>query len=273
VTAASPSLDGRAAIVTGAGGFIGRAIAHALAGRGARIAVADCDAARADEACEALRAAGASALPVVVDVSEEAQVASLVARTVEAFGRLDVLVNAAAELRPEIALRDVDVVSMDQAVWDRVMAVNLRGPMFACKHAIPAMAGHPGSIVNVASVQALDGYSFLTAYGVSKAALVALTKYVATRHGRDGVRCNAVAPGLIPHAGLRRNFSQELIDGVLRHNLVPHHGDVEDVARAVAYLAGDESRFVTGQLLVVDGGYTTHSPSYAETSPEGTGPR
>ena len=270
---AAASLDGRVAIVTGGGGFIGGAISQALALRGARIAVADCDLARAGEACEALRAAGASALPVGVDVGEEAQVRALVERTLGAFGRLDVLVNAAAELRPEIALRDTDVVAMDQAVWDRVMAVNLRGPMFACKHAIPAMAGHAGSIVNVASVQALDGYTFLTAYGVSKAALVSLTRYVATRHGRDGVRCNAVAPGLIPHAGLRKNFSQELIDGVLRHNLVPYHGDVDDIAQAVAYLAGDESKFVTGQLLVVDGGYTTHSPSYAEQSPEGTGSR
>jgi len=267
------SLDGRAAIVTGGAGFIGRAIARELAGRGARIAIADTDAARAAEACEELRGGGASAIPVATDVSEEAQLRALVERTLGAFGRLDVLVNAAAELRPEIALRDVDVVSMEQAVWDRVMAVNLRGPMLACKHAIPAMAGHAGSIVNVASVQALDGYAFLTAYGVSKAALVALTRYVATRHGRDGVRCNAVAPGLIPHAGLRKHFSQELIDGVLRHNLVPYHGDVEDVAQAVAYLAGDESRFVTGQLLVVDGGYTTHSPSYAEAPPESGGPR
>lgn len=267
------SLDGKVAIVTGAGGWIGRAISQNLAQRGARIAVADCDAARAGEACEALRAVGASALPVVTDVCEEPQVRSLVERTLQAFGRLDVLVNAAAELRPEIALRDVDVVSMDQEVWDRVMAVNLRGPMFGCKHAIPAMAGHSGAIVNVASVQALDGYTFLTAYGVSKAALVALTRYVATRHGRDGVRCNAVAPGLIPHAGLRRNFSQELIDGVLRHNLVPYHGDTEDIAQAVGYLASDESKFVTGQLLVVDGGYTAHSPSYAEQSPEATGAR
>ena len=265
------ALDGRVAIVTGGAGFIGRAISQALARRGARVVVGDCDAARAGEACEELRASGASALPVAVDVSEESQVRALVERAVAAFGRLDVLVNAAAELRPEIALRDLDVVSMDQAVWDRVMAVNLRGPMFGCKYAIPAMAGHAGSIVNVASVQALDGYAFLTAYGVSKAALVALTRYVATRHGRDGVRCNAVAPGLIPHAGLRKHFTQELIDGVLRHNLVPYHGDVEDVAQAVAYLAGDESRFVTGQLLVVDGGYTVHSPSYAEPSPEGTG--
>ncbi len=259
------SLSGKVAIITGAGGGIGRAISLKLASGGARIVAADLDLGRAEATVAALREAGGDAIAVRVDVAVEAEIKAMVAAAVARFGGVDILVNNAAEMSPDIYIRDLGVTTMDEEVWDRTMTVNLRGPMFGCKHAVPEMIRRGGgAIVNTASVTALQGYPFMTAYGVSKAALITLTHYVATAHGKEGIRCNAVAPGTIPHPRLVAQIGTAPIDGVLPHNLLPYHGAPADIANAVGYLASDEARFVTGQVLVVDGGYTGHFPGFSE---------
>jgi NAD(P)-dependent dehydrogenase (short-subunit alcohol dehydrogenase family) len=184
---------------------------------------------------------------------------------VSAFGRLDVLHNNAAALDQNRL--DQDVVTMDLETWDRVISVNLTGPLLGCRFAIPAMLdGGSGSIVNTASAAAFYGSHSLAAYGTSKAALVALTRYVATAYGERGIRCNAVAPGVVVDRDAQAALGGPTGDRLRRYSashLVGRPGYPEEVARAVAFLASDDAAFVTGATLRVDGGFTAHSPTYA----------
>ena len=192
--------SGKVAIVTGGGSGIGRATALLLASEGARVTVADIAEPRRPRWSAAIEAAGGAARVQVVDVADADAVAAMVADTVAAFGGLDILHNNAAALDQNRV--DQDVVTMDLATWDRVMAVNLTGPMLGCRFAIPPMLERGGgSIVNTASAAAFYGSHSLAAYGTSKAGVVALTRYVATAYGERGIRCNAVAPGVVVGAG------------------------------------------------------------------------
>lgn len=255
-------LKGKAAIVTGAGGGLGRAICQTLAAQGALVIAADLNLARAEDVASQLTKEGMRAQAIASDVRKEDDIRQLITRALSAFGHLDILINNACMSDPAIAAGDINLLTLEPGVWDEIMAVNARGPMLACKHAIPAMTDG-GSIVNIVSVQALLGYDFFFAYGASKAALIALTRYVATAFGRRGIRCNAVAPGTIPHERLRAVMPQDALDDVLKHQLLPMSGEARDIAEAVAYLAGPAAKFVTGQILTVDGGYTIHHPNYS----------
>jgi NAD(P)-dependent dehydrogenase (short-subunit alcohol dehydrogenase family) len=254
--------DGKVAIVTGAGSGIGRATAEMLATEGAAVTVADIRAPAADEVVAAIVAAGGSARAQVLDVSDPVAVEALVADTVAAFGGLDVLHNNAAAL--DQSPHDSDVVAMDLATWDRVLAVNLTGPMLGCRFAIPAMVERGGgAIVNTTSVAAFYGSRSLTAYGTSKAGLIALTRYVATAFADRGIRCNAVAPGVVLAPATQEALGGPMGDR-LKHYTVSHLagrlGYPEEIARAVTYLASDDAAFITGEVLRVDGGMTAHSP-------------
>jgi NAD(P)-dependent dehydrogenase (short-subunit alcohol dehydrogenase family) len=164
-------------------------------------------------------------------------------------------------MAPDVIRRDQDVVSMDLELWNRTMAVNLAGPMLACKHGVPhVIAAGGGSIINTSSGAALTGDSRTTAYGCSKAALSCLTMYVASAYGKQGIRCNAIAPGLVLSDFVRGARREEDLEVALRAHLTPRLGEPEDVANAVAFLASDESAFVTGHVLRVDGGYLAHTP-------------
>lgn len=260
-------LEGKVAIVTGAGSGIGRATALALAREGARVVVADLDEAGAEETVSAVAAAGVcgEALAHAVDVSDEAQVEAMVARAVEAFGGLDVLHNNAAAIGAAGAGRDHDVAAIDLAVWQRVMAVNLAGPMLGCKHAIPRMLERGGgSIINTSSGSALQGDLTNPSYAISKGGLNTLTLYVAAQYGKRGIRCNAIAPGLILSHGPERFGGERYVSMLEEHHLTPRVGRPDDIANAVVYLASDESSFVTGQIVRVDGGITTHAPPFAD---------
>jgi NAD(P)-dependent dehydrogenase (short-subunit alcohol dehydrogenase family) len=256
---------GKVAIVTGGGSGIGRATAMLLASEGARVTVADIS---EDAACDVvadITATGGVARVQVVDVAEADAVAAMVADTVRAFGGLDILHNNAAALDQNRA--DQDIVTMDLATWDRVMAVNLTGPMLGCRFAIPRMLDRGGgSIVNTASHLAFYGSQSLAAYGTSKAGVVALTRYVATAYGERGIRCNAVAPGVILAHDTQDALGGPMSDRLRRYstnNVVGRLGYPEEIAAAVAYLASDDAAFVTGAVLRADGGLSAHAPTYA----------
>ncbi|SFR90287.1 SDR family NAD(P)-dependent oxidoreductase [Sphingomonas jatrophae] len=258
-------LEGKVAIVTGAGSGIGRATALLLARAGAAVTVADLDGARAGGVAGEIEAAGGAALGIACDVAREEDVQAMVAATVARFGGLDILHNNAAASSPTLMARDRDIVSMDVAVWDEAFAVNLRGPMLGCKHAIPHMlARGGGAIVNTSSASGLVGDLSRPAYGASKGGLNALTLYVATLHGKQGIRCNAIAPGVMETPALTANVSPQQIDIYRRNHLTPRLGLPEDVAATVLFLVSPAAAFITGQIVSVDGGLLAHHPAYAE---------
>ena len=255
-------LTGKVAIVTGGAGGIGVATVAALAAAGASVILADLPgtpfAALAGE-----RVAG-----YPVDVSSEDSVLELTRFAVDAFGGIDILVNNAA-LTAAIP-RDHDVITMPVELWDQVMAVNLRGPMLLCKHAVPSMIERGGgSVINMASGQGLSGDRTMVAYGSSKGGLIALTRFVAAAYGEHGVRCNAVAPGLIKTPVLEADMPKPVQAMITKHNLLPRLGDPEDVAAIVTFLASPAAGFITGQIISVDGGFLAHLPSMAVLPPAG----
>jgi NAD(P)-dependent dehydrogenase (short-subunit alcohol dehydrogenase family) len=263
---------GKIAIVTGGGSGIGRATALLLAAEGAYVTVADIAEPAAANVVTEIIAAGGTARVQMVDVSDPDAVGAMVADTVQAYGGLDILHNNAAALDQNRV--DQDVVTMDLATWERVLAVNLNGPMLGCRFAIPAMLERGGgAIVNTASAAAFYGSHSLAAYGTSKAGVVALTRYVATAYGERGIRCNAVAPGVVVDKAAQDALGGPMGDRLRRYStshLVGRLGYPEEIAAAVAYLASDDAAFVTGEILRVDGGFTAHSPTYATDNHPGT---
>ena len=256
--------DGRVAIVTGGGGNIGRATARRFASEGAAVTVADLSGDAAANVVAEIEADGGTARVQTTDVTDPGAVEAMVRDTVAAFGGLDVLHNNAAA----IALNgeDQDVVTMDLDTWQRVLDVNLTGPMLGCRFAIPAMLERGGgSIVNTASAAAFYGSKTLAAYGTSKAGLVALTRYVATAYGDRGIRCNAVAPGVVVDEAAQAALGGPMGDRLRRYtssHLVGRLGYPEEIAAAVAYLASDDGAFITGETLRIDGGMTAHGPMH-----------
>jgi NAD(P)-dependent dehydrogenase (short-subunit alcohol dehydrogenase family) len=260
-------LEGKVALVTGAGSGIGRASARALAEAGARVVLADLDEARARAAAAELGAGRAVA--VRADVSQEADAVRMVRCAVETFGGLDVLHNNAAASDPAVIGRDGDLLELEVAVWDRALAVNARGVMLGCKHGIPAMlARGGGSIINTSSVSGMTGDLSRPAYGASKGAVNALTLIVATMYGKRGIRCNAIAPGVIRTPALDANITPAQVALFEQSNLVPRLGRPEDVAALVVFLASDDSAYLTGQILKLDGGALSHLPTFAQQRAE-----
>ncbi|RYM01561.1 SDR family oxidoreductase [Sphingobium indicum] len=250
---------GKTAIVTGGGSGIGRATAQLLAQRGARLVVADIreDAARA--VADEIRSAGGVAEPFHCDVEKEGDIIAMVAHAVATFGGLHILHNNAALVDLEVNIQDQNVLTIDASLWDRIMAINVRSVMLGCKHAIPEMIRvGGGAIVNTSSTYGVAAYANLCAYGTSKAALIQLTRYVAVAFGRQGIRCNAVAPSLVATPGVLELFPQELLDANRNGAAMDLLVTPTDIAEAVAFLASDAARHITGHLLPVDAGTLAH---------------
>jgi 3-oxoacyl-[acyl-carrier protein] reductase len=245
------SVADKTAIVTGAGTGIGRATAQLLAERGARVVAAGLQPERLRETVDAITDAGGEAVAVDADVSDPDAIEHVAARAQEAFGGTDVLVNNAA-VYPIGPWHE-----MDAAQWDEVFATNIRGYFLLARAVRPQMVARGGgAIVNVASVTFFTGEALLLAYVASKGAVVGFTRALAREAGPEGIRVNAVAPGAFPTAATEIHADQDALwHDVLESQSLKRRGEVEDVARAISFFAGDDSGFVTGQTLLVDGGW------------------
>lgn len=257
-------LQDKVVLISGAGSGIGEACARLYAAEGAQVVVASLDSG-SQRVADAIVAAGGAAVACSGDISDEAAVIAMVDHAMASYGRIDILHNNAAMTGPEAIGRDGAVADMDVALWDRTMAVNLRGPMLCSKHVIPLMLRQGGgSIIMTGSAKALQGDIAQSAYGASKAALHNLTHNIAAQYGKQGIRANVLMAGLIVSDALRANFPEPIRQIMERHMLSSFIGTPEDCAKAALFLASDESRYTTGQNLFVDGGYTSHAPSLSD---------
>jgi NAD(P)-dependent dehydrogenase (short-subunit alcohol dehydrogenase family) len=264
-------LAGKVAIVTGGASGIGRVSSMTMAREGAQVVVADRNGDGADAVAAEIQAAGHTAIGCRADIAEEADVRNMVDLAVSQFGALHVLHNNAALTDASAHAKDITVIDLDVETWDRSMAVNARGAMLACKHAVPHMiAAGGGSIINTASNQGLAGDLSQTAYGAAKGAVVTLTMSVATAFGKQNVRCNCISPGAIRTPSLLSVCPPEFIEEIARHNLLPRIGEPEDVANLALFLASDESSFITGLTIRCDGGQLAHLPMFGYLTSTGT---
>ena len=248
-------LDGKVALITGAGAGIGRETALLFASEGARVVAVDVDETTANAVAAEIDGRGGEAIAVRADVSSAADADAMVAATEERFGRLDVLFNNAGIMHPD----DGDSEQTDEAVWDRTMAVNLKGVWFGCRAGIPALrrAGG-GSIINTASFVALVGAATpQLAYTASKGGVLAMTRELAVVHARENIRVNAICPGPLRTELLMSYLdTEEKRDRRLVHVPMGRFGEAHEIANGALYLASDESSYTTGAEFVVDGGLT-----------------
>jgi len=248
-------LAGKVAVVTGAGGRIGGAIARLFAREGASVVVADVREEPGEQTVADIRSAGGQALFVATDVRRGDDVAAMIARAADAYGRLDVLVNNAGG---GLARRVIDLTEEE---WDRVLAVNLKSVFFGAKYGVPVMArGGGGSIVNIASVNGVLATPGLGAYNAAKAGVINLTRVLALELAMERIRVNAILPGHIedhtPHS------DAHTLDCFIKATPMGRYGFPEEIAVMALFLASDEASFATGGSFTVDGGL---SAQVAET--------
>jgi NAD(P)-dependent dehydrogenase (short-subunit alcohol dehydrogenase family) len=249
--------EGKVAIVAGGGRGIGAETARRLASEGAAVVVGDVIGQNAIETAKLIEDQGGQALGVETDIADEDSVDQLVQRAVSTFGGVDMLDNNAADTSPEAMLGDTDVVAVDMRLWDRIFAVNIRGFALTCRYAIPAMLERGGgAIVNIASGSGLTGEPDHVAYGCSKAAAIQLARHIAVRWGKEGIRANAIAPGLVVSRPemLQNDGFASFADLIRLRVLTKNLGQPQDIAATVAFLLSDDAAYITGQVLQVDGG-------------------
>jgi 3-oxoacyl-[acyl-carrier protein] reductase len=241
-------LDGKVVIVTGGSSGIGRATSLKMAGEGAKIVVADVNADGGEGSASLVRDAGAEATFVQTNVTEPEGVEAMVAHAMETFGRIDVLVNNAGITRDNLLMR------MKEEEWDAVLNVNLKAA-FLCTKAVcrPMMKARSGRIINIASVVGLMGNAGQANYSASKAGIIGLTKTTARELAARNITSNAVAPGFID-TDMTKKLSEEVRERLMTQIPLGVLGQAEDVAAAVAFLASADAAYITGQVIVVDGG-------------------
>lgn len=249
-------LDGKVILFAGGGGLAVAAAGY-LGSGGATVVVGDILEAAAERAAKAARDAGGDGVALAVDISDESQVRHHIDHAVSKYGRIDGLFNVAANVHPDEVRRDTNVIDIDLAAWQRTIDVNLTGYLLTLRHALPhIIAGGGGSVVNTMSGAAFGGMADQVAYSVTKAGIGALTRHVASRYGKDGVRANGVAPGLVMTEMAKLSLSEEFREAILATTPARRHGEPNDVGAFVAYLLSDLSEWITGQTFSIDGGIT-----------------
>ena len=245
-------LAGKVAVITGAARGLGRAYAEALAAEGASIVAADLN--DCSDTVAAVESAGGRAVSTTVDVSDANSCEVMAALAMDGFGRIDVLINNAALYA---GLKGARFEHLDEAQWDRVMQVNIKGTWLTSRAVVDHMRGSGGSIINIASLAAVFGLPYGLDYVASKAAVIGMTRGMARELGPDHIRVNAVAPSAVMTEGTEEFFGEkfEKAKSVIASNqLIPRNLETEDLTGTIVYLASDASRFVTGQTHMVDGG-------------------
>ena len=248
------SFDGKVALVTGAGSGMGLATAKAFAEAGASVVLADINEEAVRAAAEQLNAGGRKALAVRCDVTDEAQVASMIEQTVSTFGRLDAAFNNAG-----VISRPTETTDISDDEWERVMAINLRGVWYCMKYELRQMLRQGGgAIVNCSSMGGLVGAPGLSAYAASKHGVIGLTRSVALEYAARGIRVNAVCPGMIntPMAQVLSGGDASFLAALVKEEPIGRFGEPQEIADAVLWLCSPASSFVIGHALAVDGGIT-----------------
>jgi NAD(P)-dependent dehydrogenase (short-subunit alcohol dehydrogenase family) len=246
-------LKDKVVIVAGSATGLGAASARRLAREGARVVVGDVSPDGAEQTAAAIRGTGGDAVATGFDIADDASVHALIEQAVTTYGGVDLVhVNAGAM---DMVRHDSDVVGIDLEVWDRTIAVNLRGHMLVTRHAVPEILKRGGgAIVYTSSVAAFTGEATRPAYSATKAGINALMRHVAQRWGREGIRANAVAPSLIVTDKMRAGAPEGLLEGRLAMTPSTRHGEESDVASMVAFLLSDEGSWINGQVINIDGG-------------------
>ncbi len=259
-------LKDKVAIVTGAGSGIGRASARMFASEGAIVIVADILVDTARQVAGEIEADGGRALPLTVDVGEESELKAMIDTVIERFGRIDVLFNNALFVNPDMAMRDMDFLAFDPAVFQATLRVNVLGAVIASKLAIPHMlAQGGGSIISTSSGSSLGGDVTAYSYGSSKAALNWFVQAIAATYGKRGIRSNAILPGPTQTPSKIKWSTPEMDAAFMEVLNTPFIGEPEDIAAMAVFLASDESRYVNGQLYSVDGGQNCTVPFISVT--------
>jgi NAD(P)-dependent dehydrogenase (short-subunit alcohol dehydrogenase family) len=247
-------LTGKVAIITGAAQGIGAEYARALSAEGAAVIVGDVS--DASPVAAAIRDNGGKAVAVNCDVTDAASVKAMVATALEHFGRVDILVNNAALFGK---LKRKPFEDIESAEWDRMMAVNVRGAFECVKAVSPVMRSQKyGKIINIASGTVFKGQTNLLHYVTSKGAIVAMSRSLAREMGEDGIRVNTLAPGLVMSENVKSNYATGQVQGTVNSRAIKREITPEDLCGTLIYLCSSESDFVTGQVIVVDGGAVMH---------------
>lgn len=243
-------LKDKVAIITGAANGMGAAEAKLFAKEGAKVVATDLDEKNLAVLAEEIKTAGGEVLTVKQDVTSEAEWQALISKTIDTYGKLDILVNNAG-----IAINK-NFSNMEMTEWNKVMDVNLNGCVLGMKYCIPEMQKNgSGSVVNISSIGGLVGMAGSSPYTAAKGALRALTKSAAVEYGKDKVRVNSVHPGIIK-TPMVADTMEAAMPFYETYTELPYMGEPDDVAYGVLYLASDESKFMTGSELVIDGGWT-----------------
>jgi NAD(P)-dependent dehydrogenase (short-subunit alcohol dehydrogenase family) len=250
------SLKGKRIVVAGSASGIGATTAKHLAAAGARVAVGDINSHGAMAVAEEIRSLGAEAEAATFDLADGASIEALIAKAVSTFGGLDGLANVAADVRPETLSKDVDILDMDPQLWEHTLRTNLIGFALLIQAALPhLLAAGGGSIVNVSSAAAWSAEVGAVAYATSKIGGHALTRHVARRWGKQGIRCNAIAPGaVLTETGtvvMPEAYRAQMLEKVCLSGL----GKPLDIAQATGFLLSDSASWLTGQIISVDGGW------------------
>ena len=250
-------LENKVALITGAASGMGQAAAVEFARAGARVAMSDVNEEGLATTAQLVSDAGGVCISITGSVADSGDVKTMVGRTVDAFGALDVLYSNAAIYLPNRG--DAPVVDLDEDVWQRVIDVNLKGVYLCAKYAIPAMIrGGGGSIINVSSLAGTRGSRQSHAYAMAKGGVISLTQSLAVTYGPQGIRANAIAPGAIDTPMVRGagTLDEAAVRAMMAHLPLARVGLAEEVARVALFLASDDSAYVTGTVQIVDGGFS-----------------